>query len=103
MEKISFAQLEEAFCKFNKENEDKVTQFGSCHIKGAIVFKTSNWPDKEYSLEARTYIVQSDNKYFMSDMGGNSLYGDSMDGSDCGVRLDWYLSTWEIEHCYLVE
>lgn len=63
MKKITLYQLEQAFINFNKDNKGKVTQLGRCHIKGAIVFKSSNWPDDDYSLESRTYIVQSDNKF----------------------------------------
>lgn len=103
MKQITFAQLEETFSKFNQEHRSEVTQFGKCHLMGAIVFKASNWPGKDYDLESRTYITQSDNKYFMPDMGGNSLYADCMDGSESGVRLDWYLSSWEVEYCYLID
>ena len=37
-------------------------------------------------------------------MGGYSIYGSSIDGSDVGVRLDRYMradNPWEIERCYM--
>ena len=48
-------------------------------------------------------MFRSDNKYFVSNMGGNSIFADSLDGADVGVRLDWYLNDWKIEYCYILE
>lgn len=102
MAKITFSELTDIFTRYNKEHRSEVTQLGNNHLKGAIVFKSSNWPDEDYSIEARTYIVQSDNKYFMPDMVGNSLFGNSLDGSDRGVLLDLCLESWEIDYCYMI-
>lgn len=59
---------------------------------------------KEYPLKSRSYIFRSDNKFFLPDMVGSSLFADSLDGTDINVRLDWYIfDGWEIEYCYLLE
>ena len=68
-----------------------------------MVFKAENWPDKDYSEESRSYAFSSDNKYFVPGMGGNSIYASSLDGTDSGVRLDWYLGEWKIDYCYIKE
>lgn len=65
-----------------------------------IVFKSSNWKEP-YTEQERSYKVRSDNKAFLPDMCGGSLYGDCLDGLDHNVRLDWY--NWEIENIYQVE
>ena len=61
---------------------------------------------KPYSVEERTYIVSSNNKAFQPGMGGYSIYGSSLDGSDVCCRLDGYMANehggengWKIERC----
>ncbi|MBQ0161101.1 MAG: hypothetical protein KBT28_10855 [Bacteroidales bacterium] len=104
MEKLTFDQLRSTFIKFNEEHH--VTQFDKTCMTGAIVFKPENWPDKNYSIEARTYEVSSANKYFIPGCGGNSIFANCADGSDNGVRLDWYMfdieTPWEIDYCYII-
>lgn len=81
----------------------KVNQCGGRPIGGYIVFSQSNFA-KPYSAESRTYEVGSNNKAFIPSMGGYSIFGSSIDGSDMGVRLDRYMRSehpWEIERCYM--
>ena len=79
------------------------------HISGFIVFTEDSF-DKPYSIEARTYTVSSDNKAFQPNMGGYSIYGSSLDGTDVCVRLENYMAAehgghdgWKIEKCYTQE
>lgn len=79
------------------------------HMTGYIVFKEDNWPDNNYSLQSRTYCVSSQNKAYMPDMGGYSIYGSALDGSDF-CRLEWYMrderggeNGWAIDYCYVEE
>ena len=51
----------------------------------------------------RSYRVQSNEKYFLPQMLGNSLFADCLDGTEFGVRLDWYKADWEVDYCYLEE
>ena len=80
---------------------------GKDHLTGYIVFSQDSFT-KPYSVEERTYIVSSNNKAFQPGMGGYSIYGSSLDGSDVCCRLDGYMSNerggengWKIERCYM--
>ena len=95
IKKITFSEMAEAFRKFNEKHTDD-----DKYITGVIVYKSENWPNQNYSLESRSYGVSSDCKRFKPDMGGNSMYGGNLDGTDQCVRLDWY--DWEIDYCYLI-
>lgn len=79
------------------------------HLIGHIVFTEDSF-DKPYSEEERTYVVSSDNKAFQPHMGGYSIFGTSLDGSDKHVRLDAYMAEeyagedgWKVERCYILE
>lgn len=76
-------------------------------LGGYIVFTEDSFT-APYSELARTYRVSSDNKAFQPGMGGYSIYGSSLDGTDPCVRLEQYMAVerggkngWKIERCYL--
>ena len=92
MEKITLEKLFENMRAFNKAHG----QVGN--IYGVIVYKADNWPDKDYSLESRSYRISNDNKAFRDGMGGYSIFGASLDGSDC-CRLEHV--DWEVDYCYM--
>ena len=100
LQHISFSELEDFASKFFSQNPG-IGQFQKTP-KAAIVFKEESY-STPYSLEARTYIFSLANKYFMPNMIGNSLFADCLDGSEQMVRLDWYLNSWKIDYCYLLE
>ena len=102
MKKITFEEVYARFVKHNEEN-GVTNQFSDTYdrLEAVVVFSSDNWPDKNYSLESRSYRFVSDNKYFISGMGGNSIFADSLDKSDLGLRLDWYLNEWKIDYCYI--
>ena len=104
MKKITYKDLVDTFMIYN-ENHGITQQFDDNALNGIIVFKSSNWPDKNYSLEERSYEVSSANKRYLVNMSGNSIFGNCLDGNDLGVRLDWYIddNTWEIDYCYILE
>lgn len=84
-----------------------VEKTGAGHVCGHIVFTESSFTAL-YGLESRTYVVSSDNKAFRPNMGGYSIYGSSLDGTDPLVRLEAYMAAekggkggWEIEKCYM--
>lgn len=100
---ISYNDLTNIFFKHNSDNGIK-DQFGDkdC-LYGNVVISQDSF-DKPYTEEERTYVFRSDNKAFLSDKIGNSIFSDSKDGSDTGVRLDWYLwDGWKIERCYITK
>lgn len=103
IKKITFDELYDRFVKHNEKNR-VTTQYSDSKSKrlyGVVVFKSENWPGKDYSLESRSYQFVSDNKYFIPGLGGSSIFADCLDGSEEGVRLDWYLQEWRIDYCYI--
>ena len=79
------------------------------HLRGYIVFTEDSFT-APYDERARTYAVSSDNKAFQQGMGGYSIYGSSLDGTDPCVRLEQYMAAerggkngWKIERCYVKE
>ena len=94
---LTYSELADRFR--NAESE------GKKHLTGYIVFSQESF-NKPYDEKARTYAVSSDNKAFKAGLGGYSIYGSCLDGSDPCVRLDGYMrgeNAWKIEKCYLKE
>ena len=67
-------------------------------------------PKASRKLESRTYRVSSDSKAYRPNMGGYSIFGWALDGSDPGVRLEAYMaaekggpSGWKVDYCYMEE
>lgn len=82
---------------------------GKSHLTGYVVFTKDSF-NQDYSEAARTYVVSSDNKAFQPGKAGYSIFSVALDGSDAGVRLDWYMKDehggdhgWKIERCYVKE
>ena len=73
-----------------------------------IIFTEDSFA-KEYPLLSRTYSISSDNKAFWPNMGGYSIFGNCLDETDQGVRLDYYMAEerdingWKVEDCYILE
>ncbi len=95
---MTYQKLREYFRAAERHNQ---------HLTGYIVFSPASF-DKEYSLEARTYVVSSDNKAFQPNMGGYSIFASALDGTDPCVRLERYMASerggpngWQIERCYM--
>lgn len=94
---MTFAEMRSRFCE--AENEGKE------HLSGYIVFTQDSF-DKPYDERSRTYGVSSNNKAFQSGMGGYSIFGSCLDGTDPCIRLDGYMfgeNAWKIEKCYMME
>ena len=103
MKKISYKEMAKLF----RDYENKTTD--NSHLRGYIVF-TKNSFKEPFSLKARTYSVSSDNKAYQPNMGGYSIYGSAIDGSDPMVRLENYMADerggregWKVDYCYLDE
>ena len=100
MEKITYAEMASIFRAHER------TCPGT-HLTGFIVFTEDSFK-KPFSLEARTYRVSSDNKAYRPNMGGYSIYGSAIDGSDPLVRLEGYMAAekggrdgWRVDYCYM--
>ena len=79
------------------------------HLTGYIVFTQDSF-SRPYPEMSRTYVVSSNNKAFITGMGGYSIYGGSLDNTDPCVRLEGYMAAehggkdgWKIERCGLVK
>lgn len=108
MKKITYSELKKRLREHNEENKITSKGYNDC-IKGVIVFTEDSFKE-EYSLESRSYLVSSDNKAFIPGMGGYSIFGESLDGSDPCVRLEQYIDVecndkngWHVDYCYMVD
>lgn len=105
MTKLTFTELRDQMIQFNKEN--KFTCKGTLKKLKAVIVFTEDSFDKFYPLESRSYLVTNDNKGFFSNMFSNSIFGNALDGTDNGVRLDWYIwdseNPWKVDYCYILE
>jgi hypothetical protein len=95
---MSYSELRSQFYKAEEEGK---------HISGYVVFSQDSF-NTPYSETSRTYVISSDNKAFQGGMGGYSIYGYCLDGTDPCVRLDRYMAVehggadgWKIERCYM--
>lgn len=92
---LSYRDMSDVFRHVNDKHMDSVC--------GYIVFSQDSF-DKSYSEQSRTYTVSSNNKAYISGMGGYSIYGSCLDGTDQCIRLDGYMqgeNAWQIERCYM--
>ena len=101
MERMTWWEAHNYLSEYNRKNN--VTSKGSCEKKCKMVAVISaDSFDKEYSLEARSYIFSNDNKAFIDGMGGYSIFAGSMDDSDPCVRLEQYVEgpnpAWKVEY-----
>lgn len=98
---MTYPELRELFFEHNQNHLAEP-------LTACIVFSESNWPDRHYPVQSRTYEIRSDNKAFRS-CCSSSLYGSCLDGTDEGVRLDWYMKDfgnkngWLVDYCYLMD
>lgn len=96
MEKITYSEFCKKMWDFNQEHDNG--EDGGASITGVIVYKQSNF-DKPYTVEQRSYRVSNHNRCFQAGKIANSMFGSCLDGTEHGVRLDWY--RWEPEYCYI--
>lgn len=103
---ITYPQMARAFCEWNRSNG--ITSKGSDKkaLQGVVVFASSNWPDMDYSLESRSYLVSSNNKAYIPGMGGYSIFATNLDHTDT-CRLETYIEEeggfWKVDYCYLLD
>jgi len=111
---MTYSELTKAFRDHEKSEEKKhcLAQYNTTpeeHLVGRITFTQDSFT-KPFSKDARTYIVSSNNKAYRPNMGGYSIYGSSVDGTDKYVRLEQYMADeyggadgWKVEECCLVK
>ena len=97
---MSYGELTSKFRTVERKGE---------HLQGYVVFTADSF-NQPYDERSRTYSVSSDNKAFQPNMGGYSIYGSCLDGTDPIVRLERYMAAehggkngWKVERCYVME
>ena len=99
--KLTWGEFVTLMYQHNKENHIKVKGTDKHPLIGVVVYKQGDYFKKEYTETERSYRVSSDNKYFIPQMCGNSIFGNCLDGQDIGVRLDYYMNCWNVDYCYI--
>lgn len=93
---ITFEELTDHFVDINEKGLPAET--------AVIVFKKDCFLE-DYTEEQRSYRVSSDNKWFRPNLGGMSLFGSCLDGTDQGIRIDLYMRSeedpWRVDYCRL--
>lgn len=100
---MNYLELKKLFTSYESNNPEK-------HLTAYITFSSFGPRNQEtYSWESRTYVISSDNKAFQPRMGGYSIFGSCLDGSDQHLRLDVYMKEeqggkdgWAAEDCCIV-
>lgn len=105
MKKLTWSEVYEAMWKFNEEHG--YTCKGNKERLEAVVVFTKDSFTKPFTETERSYQFTSDNKAFLANQCSNSIFANCLDGTDLGVRIDWYMHDrempWKVEYCYLVE
>ena len=102
MKKLTFTELNGIINEHNKKNGIEQQFQDQNPLQCVIVFKQESFK-KEYSETSRSYRFRSDNKYFLPNMGGNSIFASCLDGTDQNLKVSDYFGEWKIEYCYVIE
>ena len=103
MKKITWSEFCEAMRKFNEEH-GYTTKGNKERLEGVVVFTEDSF-SKSYTEKERSYRTDNDQKAFLPNQCGNSIFADCLDNRDLGVRLDWYMhgeERWKVDYCYLL-
>lgn len=99
---MKYSELKAKFREFEEKNWPHKS------LTAIIVFTEDSF-DKPYPRISRSYCLSSDNKAFWPRAAGYSIFSDCLDGTDPGVRLEWYMAEegnkdgWKVEDCYILE
>lgn len=100
--KYTWQEMHDLMFKFNEEH-GHTSKGNAARLVAVAVIKEESFKRK-YSLLQRSYQFTSDNKAFIPGQIGRSVFANCLDGTDMGVRLDYYIpNSWQVDYCYLVE
>ena len=99
MKKYTWSEMTAFMRQFNEENGVTCKGVGPT-IKAIVVFTEDSFKDY-YTETQRSYEFSNQNKAFIAGQCSNSIFADCIDGSDNGVRLDYYIGDWKVDYCYL--
>lgn len=101
LNKMSWAEACEYLREFNRKHEITTKGGNKAECTMVAVMTEDSW-DTEYSEKSRSYAFTNDNKAFLPNMSSNSIFSWCLDGTDKGVRLDWYIGRdWHVAYCYI--
>lgn len=102
MDKLTWREFREKMWQFNEEHGVTAKGIGPT-IYGVVVMTADSF-NKPYTETERSYRCSNHNKAFIANQCSNSIFADCLDGTDDGVRLDWYIPTdWKVDYCYFEE
>ena len=103
MKKMTWREAYDYMIRFNQKH-GKTSKGDKKALCEMIVVITADTWNREYSEVSRSYLFTNDNKAFLPNMIGSSIFGYCLDGTDQGVRLDYYIGKeWTVDYCYLKE
>lgn len=104
---LNYQTVKELF-RYWERSQEELPASERTHLTAHITFTSDSFM-VPYSEKERTYVVSSDNKAFLPNCGGYSVFGTNLDGSDVNVRLEAYMaeekggaSGWKVEKCVIV-
>lgn len=98
---MNYAELKQIFQELKRTSPRE-------NLTAHIIFTEDSF-DESYPLLSRTYSFSSNNKAFLPNRGGYSIFASCLDGTDPWVRLEWYMAEegnaggWKVEDCYILE
>ncbi len=82
---MTYQELKELF-------QDHESNNPATHLTAYITFSSfGSYAGDDYDWKGRTYAISSNNKAFQLNMGGYSIFGCCLDGTDQGIRLERYM------------
>ena len=101
-ERFTWSEAKELMWKFNEEH-GYATKGCKERITVIAVITPESF-DKPYTEIQRSYAFTNDNKAFLPNQCSNSIFSYCLDGTDDGVRLDWYVpKEWKVDYCYIMK
>ena len=105
IKKITWNEVEKAMWNFNEEH-GYTTKGNENRLEAVVVFTEDSF-NRPYTEKERSYKFSSDNKAFLPNQLGYSIFANCLDGTDIGVRIDWYMrdteNPWKVEFCYIID
>ena len=98
---MDYKELKEIFCELKQKSP-------TADLTAHITFTEDSF-NKKFPPLSRTYLFTSDNKGFWPNKFSRSIFAYCLDGTDQGIRLDWYMEDegnkdgWKVEDCYILE
>lgn len=98
--RMSWQELYRYMVEFNEKHNITCKGFGPKVTAVAVITEDSF--DAEYTEEQRSYRFTNHNKAFIPSNLSRSIFADCLDGTEMGIRLDWYLGDrWIVEYAYI--